>query len=72
MIDGLDTHWMPSRTCLSCGGDTFSTHVRFDEDNTIAWYVTRDPNIVRCVSCDSHVCLPTEIDDQMEMFDATE
>lgn len=72
MIDGLDTRWMPSRTCLSCGGDTFATHVRFDDDNTIAWYVTKDPDIVRCVQCDSAVCLPTEIDGPMEMTDATQ
>lgn len=72
MTDGLDTHWMPSRVCLSCGGDTFSTHVRFDEDGLIAWYLTRDPYYVRCVTCDSRVCLPTEIDGQMEISDVAE
>ena len=72
MIEAIDTHWMPSSVCLSCGSDTFSTHVRFDDEGTIAWYLTKHPTFVRCVICDSQVCLPTEIDRQMEITDATE
>lgn len=62
MIESLNTSGMPSRVCLSCGGDTFSTHVKFDDNGHIAWYLTRQPEFVLCVMCGSQVCLPTAID----------
>ena len=72
MIERLDTSWMPSRVCLSCGGDTFSTHVKFDENGRIVWYLTKHPEFVVCVMCGSQVCIPTEIDNLGVLDDAVE
>lgn len=55
----LDTRGIPSRTCLNCGGDTFKVLVRFDDDNTIAWYTTSG----YCEGCGAAVTVPTEVDD---------
>jgi hypothetical protein len=52
----------PSRFCGNCLHDTFVTHVRFDEDGEIAWYLTRDINYVKCASCSQPVTLPTPLD----------
>ena len=72
MIESLNTSTMPSRVCLSCGGDTFSTPVRFDEYGRIVWYLTKHPEFVVCVMCGSQVCIPTEIDNLGVFDDATD
>lgn len=59
----IDEVALPSTHCPSCLGDVFQTHVRFDDDRTIAWYVTRHPEYVKCALCDAPVTLPTEVDD---------
>ena len=54
----IDTRGIPSRECANCGGDTFKILVRFDEDNTIAWYTTSG----YCYECGAPVTVPTELD----------
>ena len=55
---------LPSSICpnIDCLGDVFATHVKFDDNGAIAWYVTRHKEITKCVACGTHVTLPTEID----------
>lgn len=71
MIEGSNLYARPSRYCPNCLGDTFVTHVRFDEQGQISWYLTRDLHYVKCVACDYPVTLPTEIDHIGETSDAT-
>jgi hypothetical protein len=44
---------------MDCLGDVFSTHVIFDDNGEIAWYVTRHKDITKCALCGTHVTLPT-------------
>ena len=55
---------LPSSICpnIDCLGDVFATHVKFDDNGAIAWYVTRFEGITKCVACGTFVTLPTEID----------
>lgn len=54
----LDMRGIPTRSCV-CGSDTFKVLVKFDDDNTIAWYTTSG----YCAACGAAVTVPTEVDD---------
>lgn len=62
MIEGIgvDTRGIPSRVCLSCGGDTFKILVRFDEDNEISWHTTNG----YCFGCHAPITVPVAEDPQ--------
>ena len=51
---GINTRGIPSRICITCGGDTFKILVRLDEDNEIAWHTTNG----YCVDCRAAITIP--------------
>lgn len=55
---GIDTRGIPSRVCLTCGGEVFKVLVQFDDDGVVAWHTTNG----YCAECRSPVTVPTPLD----------
>lgn len=51
----VNTRGIASATCVACGGDTFKTLVKLDEDFHVTWWTLN----CYCAECDSAVTIPS-------------
>lgn len=55
----IDQTGIPSRICLSCGGEWFQIYAMFDDEYEIAAYFIDN---AECATCGAAVTVPTPID----------